>query len=149
MINFSTVKNITIPEGEVAKITLDGITLWQKDKWDVTILPLDGSELGSLPVTQVYVNAGDIVTIQYYLTKRQGYIYDARNINQNYYGSVSSSKYPMATSEVGQICEKTLTIAKTGYIMISGYYARTSDIGKISSTATDSCYGYYMKVKIN
>jgi hypothetical protein len=32
MINFSTIKEITIPEGNVKSIMVDGIILWQKQE---------------------------------------------------------------------------------------------------------------------
>ena len=151
MLNFSEITQINIPEGEVIKIEIDAITVWEKPTvWDYIITPLDGSEEGYLPVTQVYVNKGDVLTIEYYLTRQQGYIYDARNIETGkYYGSVSSTKYPMAASEVGVVSTKTLTAASTGYVMISGYYARQSEVGQIASSTKDPCYGYYIKVKIN
>lgn len=102
-----------------------------------------------MPVTQIFVSAGDTVTIVYYLTKRQGYIYDGRKAGLNYYGSVSSSKYPMSTDDVGKECTLTLTAPQDGYIMISGYYSHTNRIGQLSTSAGDICYGYYIKVKIN
>ena len=70
MLNFSEITQINIPEGEVIKIEIDAITVWEKPTvWDYIITPLDGSEEGYLPVTQVYVNKGDVLTIEYYLTR--------------------------------------------------------------------------------
>lgn len=151
MLDFSTIKEFIIPEGEVIKVEANNFILWEKPStWDYIITPLDGSEIGYLPVTQVIVNKGDILTIEYYLTRQQGYIYDARNIETNkYYGSVSSTNFPMAAEEVGVVSTKTLVAAKDGYVMISGYYARQSEIGQIASSTKDPCYGYYIKVKIN
>ena len=35
----------------------------------------------------------------------------------------------MNAEEVGVVSTKTLAVAKSGYVMISGYYARQSEIG--------------------
>ena len=149
MIDLSQVKDIIIPEGRVREIAdASGTVLWT-DPWDYIITPYYGDTVGEMPVTQVPVKKGDVLTIEYYLTKRQGYIYDARNLGQDYYGSVSSTKYPMNANEVGVVCTKTVTASKDGYIMISGYYSHTSRIGKLSETVTDRCYGYYVKVRVN
>ena len=70
MLNFSTIKEFIIPEGEVIKIEINNSILWEKPStWDYIITPLDKSEIGYLPVIQINVNKGDILTIEYYLTR--------------------------------------------------------------------------------
>lgn len=46
MLDFSTVKEFIIPEGEVIKVEANNLILWEKPStWDYIITPLDGSEL--------------------------------------------------------------------------------------------------------
>lgn len=44
MMDFSTVKSITIPEGSVKKITAGDIVLWQQEPDDANLLPLSADE---------------------------------------------------------------------------------------------------------
>ena len=144
---FDDVTTIELPEGEVEKITCDDLLLWEK--YDIVITPYNGNKQGYIAITKVPVSSGDVLTITYYLTKRQGYIYDGRNVGLNYYGSVSSTKYPMSSDDVGKISTLTITAESDGYIMISGYYLHTNNVGNLSTSEKDRCYGFWIKVKIN
>lgn len=151
MIDFTNVKAITIPEGSVKKITSGGVVLWEKpeqEQWDGTILPYYGGETGELPVKVLSVTKGQKVTIAYYLTRRQGYVYDGRNVGLQYFGSVSSSKYPIPADHLNAEQQLTITIASSGKLVLCGYKGNTNYDGKLSPTAGDRPYGRYIKYRV-
>ena len=117
--------------------------------YDVMLTPYDGSEEGELPFYKLDVTAGQVLTLQYLLTKQQGYIYDGRNCGMDYYGSVSGSAYPMSSDEVGVDTIKEITIVSDGTITFSGFRNDTVANGELSTTALDRVYGKYLYVTIN
>ena len=142
-----SVKEISIPEGNVLKITSGNTTLWER--WDYIVTPLDGSTNGLLPVISIDAKAGQKITIAYWLTKQQGYIYDGRNCGLQYYGSVSGGAYPMSDSELNKESRKTVTISTAGTFACNSFWRFAPDShGGNSDYPTDQCYGRYMKVRI-
>lgn len=117
--------------------------------YDIILTPYNGSEEGELPFYKLNVTAGQVLTLQYLLTKQQGYIYDGRNCGMNYYGSVSGSTYPMPSDEVGVDTIKEITIVSDGTITFSGFRNDTVANGELSTTALDRVYGKYLYVTIN
>lgn len=86
------------------------------------------------------VNAGDVLEITYYLTKRQGYVYDGRNCGL---------EYQLNDNVIGQETTITVNILSNGNIMFSGHSG--SDInnaGQLASYSGDRLYGKYLEVKI-
>lgn len=148
---FADVESIEIPEGNVTTISSGDIVLWSasEESWDYISTPLNGADEGYIPCIRIPVTKGQTVTIAYLLTRRQGYIYDGRKCGLNYYGSVSSSKYPMAASEVG--VETTITISPTsaGNLFISSYYGSNKATGTLDPTESNRCYGKYIKVRVS
>lgn len=150
MIDFTTIESLSIPEGNVTKITSGKTIIWTKpDEWDYVILPYYGTSPGELPCKVIDVTAGQVVTIVYYLTKRAGYIYDGRSCGLKYYGSVSGSAYPMPSDHVGSENSVTITIPSAGKLYISCYNKSTGYDGKLAPTTGDRCVGYYIKIKID
>lgn len=106
----------------------------------IELAPYNGSEEGELPVGKLDVNAGDVLEITYYLTKRQGYVYDGRNCGL---------EYQLNDNVIGQETTITVNILSNGNIMFSGHSG--SDInnaGQLASYSGDRLYGKYLEVKI-
>jgi hypothetical protein len=150
-ITFSNVASITIPEGDVVKISVGEIVLWEKktERWDYILLPYNGSEEGEITALVFPVNAGDTVTLRYYLTKSQGYIYDGRNVGLQYYGSVDGGSNPMNGNEIGIETTIQITARSAGNIGISCSRNESSASGALSQYQTDRLFGKYMKVRVN
>lgn len=151
MIDFTNVKAVTIPEGSVKKITRGSTVLWEKpaqEQWDETILPYYGGETGELPVRVLNVTKGQKVTIAYYLTIQQGYVYDGRKVGLQYFGSVSSSKYPIPADHLNTEHQLTITISSSGKLVLCGYNGNTDRDGKLASSERDRPYGRYIKYRI-
>lgn len=149
MIDFTNVKSITIPEGSVKKITVGSVVKWEKpEQWDGIILPYYGGETGELPVKVLDVTKGQQVTLAYYLTQRQGYVYDGRNVGLQYYGSVSSTKYPIPEDHIGSEHQVVITIASSGELVLCGYKGNTNLDGQLASGTTDRPYGRYIKYRV-
>lgn len=152
MIDFSAVTSITIPEGEVQSLYIDGVLKWEKQSNVITVLPIN--DAGQIPVAKIDVVAGDVVTIIYYLTVNQGYIYDGRKCGLQYYGTVLSSAYPIPDDNINKECSLTLTIPKDGFLVIGGHSTYVADgrqpVGEIANTDwRDVPIGKYIKVIIN
>lgn len=60
-INFSQVKSLTIPEGDVKSISVGGVTVWQKPVQNVTITYRKSVYQGTLPASKT-VPAGYVLT---------------------------------------------------------------------------------------
>lgn len=114
----------------------------------IELTPYNGSEEGELPFYKLDVTAGQVLTLEYLLTKQQGYIYDGRNCGMDYYGSVNGSAYPMSSDEVRVETTKTITIVSDGTITFSGYNGDTVSNGELSATAGDRVYGKYLYITI-
>jgi hypothetical protein len=100
-----------------------------------TIVPLNGLEEGELPKLKFNVMAGETYRIVYYLTKRSGYLYDARGCG---------SGYRIADFETGSIQSVDLTVSANGYIVISDYNQGSAASGALAQTASDRLYGKYV-----
>lgn len=150
MINFKGLKSISIPEGNVVKITSGNAIVWeQPEQWDYVILPYYGTAPGELPCKVINVTKGQIITIAYYLTASSGYIYDGRSCGLSYYGSVTGSANPMPSDHVGSEHSVTITIPSDGKLYISCFNKSTGYDGELAPQVGDRCIGYYIKVKIN
>lgn len=106
----------------------------------IELAPYNGSEEGELPVGKLDVNAGDVLEITYYLTKRQGYVYDGRNCGL---------EYNLNDNIIGQETTITVNIPSDGNMIFSGHSG--SDInsaGKLANYSGDRLYGKYLKVRI-
>ena len=114
---------------------------------DYELLPTNGIE-GDLPFLKLNVIAGQTITLTYYLTKRQGYIYDGRKCGMQYYGSVIGSAYPMPSSDLSTEVTKTITVVSDGTITFSGNQNDTIENGEFSPNANDRLYGAYMYIDI-
>lgn len=132
---------ITIPEGEVAKITdANGNIIWQK--CDYINIPYNSEKSDALPVQSITVAAGDNIVIYYYLTSSSGVFYDA----SNYGGSKVSS------NEVNQSTHSAVsfTASKAGKLIIGGTYQYYNwGMDWPGSLGMSPPYGKYIKVKIN
>lgn len=150
MIDFKGLSSLLIPEGNVIKIESGSSIIWEKpEEWDYVILPYYGTAPGELPCKVINVTKGQVITISYYLTQRTGYIYDGRACGLQYYGSVSSSKYPMPSEHVGSENAVSVTIPSNGKLYISCFYNSTGYDGKLAPNTGDRCVGHYIKVKID
>ncbi len=132
---------ITIPEGEVMKITdANNNIIWQK--CDYVNVPYNVEKSDALPVQAITVAAGDIITIYYYLTKTSGVFYDASNCGGS---QVSASGTSQNTHSVA-----TFTATKAGKLIIGGTYQYYSwGMDWPGSLGMNPPYGKYIKVKIN
>ena len=151
MIDFTNVMAVTIPEGSVKKITRNSVLVWEKpeqERWDNTILPYDGSADGYLPVKVLSVTVGQKVTLAYYMTKQCGYVYDGRSVGLQYFGSVSSTKYPFPSNQLGAEHQMSFIIPTAGKLVLCGYNGNTSYDGKLSPNTGDRPYGQYVKYRI-
>lgn len=148
--DLTIIKNITIPEGEVTKITssVNGV-IWEKS--DYIIVPI--TSVNQMPCAKISVNAGDVVVIKYFITQNKGYIYDGRFCGLNYYGTVEGGKYPISDSDLNKECTITLNIPTTGFITVganSTIINRGDDTpGQLSQFDGDIPIGRYIKFKIN
>lgn len=148
--DLTVIKNITIPEGEVTKITssVNGV-IWEKS--DYIIVPITSAN--QMPCAKISVNAGDVVVIKYFITQNKGYIYDGRFCGLNYYGTVEGGKYPISDSDLNKECIITLNIPTTGFITVganSTIINRGDDTpGQLSQFDGDIPIGRYIKFKIN
>lgn len=148
--DLTVIKNITIPEGEVTKITssVNGV-IWEKS--DYIIVPITSAN--QMPCSKISVNAGDVVVIKYFITQNKGYIYDGRFCGLNYYGTVEGGKYPISDSDLNKECIITLNIPTTGFITVganSTIINRGDDTpGQLSQFDGDIPIGRYIKFKIN
>ena len=148
--DLTIIKNITIPEGQVTKITssINGV-IWEKS--DYIIVPITSAN--QMPCAKISVNAGDVVVIKYFITQNKGYIYDGRFCGLNYYGTVEGGKYPISNSDLNKECTITLNIPTTGFITVganSTIINRGDDTpGQLSQFDGDIPIGRYKKFKIN
>lgn len=143
MMDFSSVKAVTIPEGEVDKIAINGLEAWIGA--DYRLKPADGTEEGEIPCLKLTTTASMEITITSFLTKKQGYLYDGRNCGLQYLGSVNGSVHPLADDQVG--VETSVTIhPQDGTLAISGYHNDTD--GVLAAVSGDRLYGRYVKVRV-
>lgn len=148
--DLTVIKNITIPEGQVTKITssVNGV-IWEKS--DYIIVPITSAN--QMPCAKISVNAGDVVVIKYYITQNKGYIYDGRFAGLDYYGTVEGTKFPISDNDLNKECTITLNIPTTGFITVganSTIINRGDDTpGQLSQFDGDIPIGRYIKFKIN
>lgn len=148
--DLTVIKSITIPEGQVTKITssVNGV-IWEKS--DYIIVPITSAN--QMPCAKISVNAGDVVVIKYYITQNKGYIYDGRFCGLDYYGTVEGTKFPISDSDLNKECTITLNIPTTGFITVganSTIINRGDDTpGQLSQFDGDIPIGRYIKFKIN
>lgn len=112
------------------------------------ITPLNGAAEGELPLYKFLVTAGQVITLEYLVTKQQGYIYDGRGCGMNYYGSISWSENPMPSAEVGVVTTKTITAKYDGIIAFSGSEDENTANGSLSVTGANRLYGKYLKITV-
>jgi hypothetical protein len=69
---------LTIPEGEVLKITdSNNNIIWQKCEY--VCLPYNSENSDAIPVSAINIAANDKITVYYFLTSNSGVIFDASN----------------------------------------------------------------------
>lgn len=144
MMDFSSVKAVTIPEGKVNIIAINGLEVWRGA--NIYLLkPADGTEEGEIPCLKLATTAGMEITITFFLTKKQGYLYDGRNCGLQYLGSVNGSAYPLADDQIG--VETSVTIhPQDGTLAISGF--RNDADGVLAANSGDRLYGRYVKLRV-
>lgn len=148
--DLTVIKSIEIPEGVVTKITssIHGV-IWEQV--DEIIAPIN--EKGEMAVAKIDVQAGDVVTITYYITENKGYIYDGRYCGLNYYGTVEGTDYPISDDDLNKECTIVLNIPQDGFITVganSTIVNRGDDTpGQLSQFEGDIPVGKYIKFKIN
>lgn len=148
--DWSLVKSIAIPEGEVTKITSSTYNvIWEKA--DVYIAPYN--EKGEMAIARIRVYAGDQVTITYFITQNKGYIYDGRGCGLDYYGTVEGSEYPISNSDLNKECTIVLKIPKNGFLTVGANYYLVDigeeSVGSLSKYDGDIPVGKYIKFKID
>lgn len=133
--------SISIPEGEVSKITdVNGNVIWQK--CDYLYLPYKSETSDAIAVDAIAVSAGDIVTVYYYLTGSSGIIYDASNCG--------GSSYAASDDKVNVHGASTFTVSKAGKLVVAGQYSRYQwGIDWPGSLGMSPPYGKYIKIKVN
>jgi hypothetical protein len=114
----------------------------------ISLTPYGGSEVGELPFHKMVVVSGQTIILTFYLTKNQGYVYDGRNCGLNYYGSVSSSAYPIKDSELNKEVTLTIKIPESGIISFSGFRNDTASNGELATQAGDRLYGKYITITV-
>ena len=143
------IKTISIPEGQVKKITVDNKVIWKVA--DIVIGPYN--DKNEMAIAKISVKKGDVVVITYFITKQQGYIYDGRQCGLNYYGSVDGTAYPISASDLNKECTITLNIPQDGFLTVgaNAYLVSkgTETVGALSKYPTDTPIGKYIKFKIN
>lgn len=148
-LNLDLVKVIQLPEGEVKKIVINNITIWERA--DIIIKPVNSKN--EMPCAKIIVSKGDVVVITYFITENKGYIYDGRFCGLQYYGTVEGSKYPISDSDLNKKCTITLNIPQDGFLTIganSTIINRGDDTpGSLSQYNGDIPVGKYIKFKIN
>ncbi|MGM9630042.1 hypothetical protein [Butyricicoccus sp.] len=133
--NFSEVKSVMIPEGEVEKIESGGVTLFQKH-----------TELVCNPVLTIQAYKGlveDRMTVEANLSGISSSLLNAINTN----GSLGGIIYIVASRISDPYSLKATTAGRIGVYFtkftgdtVTGAYIRTSSSG---NTATSSSYRYY------
>ena len=114
----------------------------------ISLKPYDGSEVGYLPFHKMVVASGQTIILTFYITKKQGYVYDGRNCGLNYYGSVSSSAYPIKDSELNKEVTLTIKIPESGTISFSGFRNDTVSNGELATQESDRLYGKYIMITV-
>lgn len=145
--DFTLIKKINIKEGEVKKITSSSKIIWEKPT--VLIAPI--TTKNEMPVTKLDIKAGQKITIKYYITKNQGYVYDARRIGLSYYGTVEGTDYPINDADLNKHCiigplaatqDGILTIGANANLVNAG----KETIGSLSNYSGDIPVGKYIKI---
>ena len=116
----------------------------KNDEWDYELYPANGLGEGEFAVKKINVSKGQILTLNYFATKSQGYLIDARPSTNKYYGLIGGDSYRIAVNE-DDTCY--LEVASDGVITIAGH--RLTSDGELSPYSTDRFYGKYIKIKIN
>lgn len=145
--DFTLIKKINIKEGEVKKITSSSKIIWEKPT--TLIVPI--TTKNEMPVTKLNIKAGQKITIKYYITKNQGYVYDARRIGLSYYGTVEGTAYPINDADLNKHCTiGPLTAAQDGILTIGAnanlVNAGKETIGSLSNYSGDIPVGKYIKI---
>lgn len=142
--DFSGVKAVSIPEGAVNRISIRGAEVWNSGKL-YYLTPADGTEEGEIPCLKIPTTAGMEIIITFFLTKKQGYLYDGRNCGLQYLGSVTGTAYPLTDGQVG--AERSVAIQpQNGTLTVSGF--KDNADGELASNAGDRLYGRYVKVLV-
>ena len=114
----------------------------------ISLTPYGGSEVGELPFHKMVVASGQTIVLTFYLTKKQGYVYDGRNCGLNYYGSVASSAYPIKDSELNKEVTLTIKIPESGTISFSGFRNDTVSNGDLATQESDRLFGKYIMITV-
>jgi len=147
--DLALIKSITIPQGVVKKITnSSNKVIWEQV--DYIIAPITSK--GEMPVSKITVSVGDTVTIIYYITENNGYIYDGRKCGLQYYGTVEGGSYPINDEDLNKECRITLTIPEDGFLTIGANSTLvgngTETVGALSKYTGDIPIGKYIKILI-
>lgn len=153
MIDFSTVKSIVIPEGEVSVIARGAEILWQKQ---ISRLPAEYQEVAYLESNYTqYIDTGYVpnlyskMTLDFEPTEKQSACYAGSRYNSGkktfaiLSGNGSTTQYgamgDMANKSLGRFTQErqTITICKDEFI-------RNGVVTPVSVTSFDSEYSVYL-----
>lgn len=112
----------------------------ERPLYNLKLTPYNGSEEGELPVGKLDVTAGTKLEITYYLTRKQGYVWDGRKCGL---------QYQLNDNVVGAETTVTVTVSSNGTILFSGH--NTNDYsreGQLANTRGDRLYGKYLRVTV-
>ena len=108
----------------------------------VASVPLNGAEVGKLPLYRLDVKKGQMLRIYYYATLNGGYLYDGRGCTSGF----KNSGFTLNTDSVQDV-----TIATNGTICFSCYYEQVDDMEGTVTTrnnGNDAFTGKYIYVEI-
>lgn len=105
----------------------------EKEDWDYILLPADGSEEGYIASKVLYVEAGNIVTIECFSTVKKGVFADFRQAGGT-----------LAQAEAGKVTKVSEQITQSAKIGI----ANTWNMGDGVTEQGFPFYGQYIKVRI-
>lgn len=145
MFEIQRAQTISIPEGEVANIKdANGNILWQKCEYMV----VPQTDLKEMPVEAISVSNGDVITVYYYLTEANGYVYDGSNC-----GCDSFQASSLSNAELNVHGAKTITATKAGKLIIAGKYSNyqwgIDWPGSLASMPNNRPRGDYIRIKVN
>ena len=116
----------------------------KKDDWDYELYPANGLDEGEFAVKKINVSKGQILTLNYFATKSQGYLIDGRPSTNRYYGCIGGDSYKISVNE-DDTCY--FEVESDGVVTIAGH--RLASDGELSTYSRDRFYGKYIKIKIN
>ena len=167
MLDFSHIKAITIPEGEVKKITnSQGITLWEKPQADDVYTPLSYLEFNADMVFDTGVICNQETTLEIRFTRESSesrYFYGVRTSDNKatvaaYLATSGAWRFGGAYKNLtmsNATTVRNMTVSKTNIVYGSSTYKYTGTVGTFttpytltigSARGTDGTYYYFRKL---